>query len=103
MYHVLPPGFHKIRHYGFLANGRRAKLREIAEHLWALQNRGNALQSSTPNEKSSGVTCPVCKAGKMKFIATIHSLVTEPYLRQFISTFQFNLSMNLHKGDCSLI
>ena len=103
MFHVLPAGFHKIRHYGFLANGRRAKLREIADHLGSLQDTGNELQPSIPDEKTSGVTCPVCKAGKMRFIATIPSPATDPYLLQFIPTFQFNLSINLPKGDCSLI
>ena len=37
--HVLPPGFHRIRYYGFLANrNRQQKLTECrrASTLWAL-------------------------------------------------------------------
>lgn len=31
--HVLPDGFHRIRHYGFLANGRRAASLALCRHL----------------------------------------------------------------------
>ena len=31
--HTLPNGFHRIRHYGFLANGRRAAKLALCRHL----------------------------------------------------------------------
>ncbi len=34
--HVLPPGFHRIRHYGLLANGNRVKNIALARDLLAV-------------------------------------------------------------------
>jgi len=40
--HSLPDGFHRIRHYGFLANGcRRARLATIRQLLIAMRNDQN--------------------------------------------------------------
>ena len=40
--HVLPDGFHRIRHYGFLANGHRATKLALCRRLLAIP-RQNAL------------------------------------------------------------
>jgi hypothetical protein len=38
--HVLPKGFHRIRHYGLLANGNRVRLIARARELLAMAPRG---------------------------------------------------------------
>ena len=37
--HVLPDGFHRIRHYGFLANGHRAAKLALCRRLLAAPTR----------------------------------------------------------------
>lgn len=70
--HVLPPGFVRIRHYGFLANSVRHKLIALCRQLL-----GVPAQSATPARTESweeillrltgkDVTrCPRCKAGHL--------------------------------------
>lgn len=55
--HVLPKGFHKIRHYGFLANGR---CKTMISHIMSLLN-------TEPIDKPDNqrVSCPECKKGWM--------------------------------------
>ena len=69
--HVLPDGFHRIRHYGLFANGHRAeklslcrKLLDVALHEAAdIDAVGtNALEDETP-------PCPCC-GGCMKIVET---------------------------------
>ena len=91
LWHVLPDGFHKIRHYGFLANGKcKAKLAQIRGLLRA--------EISTISEESSkhtiGVTCPVCKNGRL-----IPSLIIDRFgnmvfkaLSPFRAGYSFNTS-----------
>jgi len=58
--HVLPDGFQRIRHYGFLANANRvAKLARIRELLPpAPQQQGEA----TPQDPAEMATQPECAA-----------------------------------------
>ena len=74
--HVLPPGFHRIPYYGFLAN--RARQQKLAECRWALgapppppapqpndpvgdyRDRYEALTGRSLRE------CPRCHAGNMQ-------------------------------------
>ena len=73
--HVLPPGFHRIRHYGFLAN--RARQRKLAECRRALcTSPPPAPQQDAPvtdyRERYEALTgrslrqCPRCHAGNMQ-------------------------------------
>lgn len=59
LWHVLPEGFHKIRHYGFLANGRRktsiALIKEIL-HCFDIQTEPDASDDWRPS-------CPKCRDG----------------------------------------
>lgn len=60
LWHVLPEGFHKIRHYGFLANGRcKAKLARIREML-NIHHRDDE-----PMATHSPVKCPKCGIGSL--------------------------------------
>jgi len=61
--HTLPDGFHRIRHYGFLANGHRDEKLALCRKLLAI---APAVETSTPlpqHGKSAGIThdpCPYC-------------------------------------------
>ena len=68
--HVLPDGFQRIRHYGFLANGhRKAKLAVIRRLLDA--DKPEAIAADTPPHEPASATpdttppCPCC-GGRMR-------------------------------------
>ena len=68
--HVLPDGFHRIRHYGFLASARRKA--NIAQ-IRALLGAQTATQEDMPNAEIIPLTlsepCPEC-GGVMRIIET---------------------------------
>jgi len=76
--HVLPPGFHRIRHYGFLgARVRREKLARCRQAL-AMPPVPPALPRRRDYrdvyEALTGVSlrlCPVCQHGQMRRLATL--------------------------------
>ena len=69
--HVLPHGFHRIRHFGLFANGQRRANLEKARALL------NVVERTEPNDDSLGdadvvplwLTCPAC-SGAMRIIET---------------------------------
>jgi hypothetical protein len=70
--HVLPDGFHRIRHYGFLANGNRTGNIALARQLLGMP----AAPSSSESDGADGSqqedewnTCPCC-GGRMVIIET---------------------------------
>ncbi len=71
--HVLPSGFHRIRHYGLFANGGRAENLARARHLLAMPAPDRAagdIQTVDPEESPSGAyPCPSC-GGPMIIIET---------------------------------
>jgi len=68
--HVLPQGFVRIRHYGFLSNrSRKQKLRIIRQCLKAPPSESN--QTTTETKQHAGITpatcrCPKCKKGRLQ-------------------------------------
>ena len=70
--HVLPNRFHRIRHYGFLANGNRSSGIALARQLLDMPA---APSSSDSDEVEAGCadeernTCPCC-GGRMVIIET---------------------------------
>jgi len=62
--HVLPRGFHRIRHYGLFANGGRAKILQRHGCCWVWRSHNqNATPPSRPkirttNRRSSPVPVP---------------------------------------------
>lgn len=62
--HVLPSGFHRIRHYGWMANPKRVKKLARAREL--LQVEHTAQADATPAEDAttpaSPWVCPTCSA-----------------------------------------
>jgi Putative transposase len=65
--HVLPGGFHRIRHYGLFANGGRAENVAKARALLADVAQPAPTQSAAPVEPSTPATCPCC-GGRMILI-----------------------------------
>jgi hypothetical protein len=72
--HVLPGGFVRIRHYGFLANRCRSerldRCRELLEHD-ANQARSLEQNNITPDQCETdheSELCSVCRKGRMKFL-----------------------------------
>jgi hypothetical protein len=81
--HVLPDGFQRIRHYGFLANGhRRVKLAAIRRLLAGPPSTASAIED-TPTTREPGepsVPCPCC-GGAM----TIIEVLPGPRRRRWLS------------------
>jgi hypothetical protein len=62
--HVLPKGFMRVRHFGFLANRCRARrLAEIRTALSAPPPEASAPE--TPTARFDGYPCPKCRNGKL--------------------------------------
>jgi hypothetical protein len=70
--HVLPGGFHRIRHYGLFANGGRtenlARVRELLD-VPAPHDESDDADASADKPSASLLPCPCC-GGRMIFIET---------------------------------
>jgi hypothetical protein len=67
--HVLPRGFKKIRHYGFLSNGCRQKsIRLIRELLDEVADMLGRAESAVDDFLERLLTCPVCKRGHLLYM-----------------------------------
>ena len=70
--HVLPRGFVRIRHYGFLANRCRSERLECCRKLLAHSTNRESLEAaSLISEQSTdreSEICPVCRVGRMTMI-----------------------------------
>ncbi len=55
--HTLPDGFHRIRHYGFLANGHRTTRLELCRSLLANPQQNN-LEPDAESTAAAGATNP---------------------------------------------
>jgi len=65
--HLLPKGFHRIRHYGFLSNGR---CKAMVTHIRKLLSAEETLQlKQKVVQDQVGAPCPVC--GKGLFIPIV--------------------------------
>ena len=79
LWHVLPKGFHKIRYYGFLANGRcKAKVAQIRKLLGA-----ESIDDDCSMIDDFRIKCPECGQGKLypmliinRFARTISNFVS---------------------------
>jgi hypothetical protein len=78
MLHVPPHGFHRLRHFGFLANRvRQEKLAQCRTLLgYATQPRTPAaavdLRAPEVPGAEPGDVCPVCQHGRMQLIKTVY-------------------------------
>jgi hypothetical protein len=78
MLHVPPPGFHRLRHFGFLANRvRQAKLAQCrtllgyATHPHAQEAAADLKMPEGPSGEPGSV-CPVCQHGRMQLVQTLY-------------------------------
>ena len=80
--HVLPKGFHRIRHYGLLANGNRADNIARARELLTVPKPRNDAASAGSTDTSEPPThehpCPCC-GGRMIIIETFERGSTPRY------------------------
>jgi hypothetical protein len=70
--HVLPPGFHRIRHYGLFANGGRTEALAKVRHLLNLpppQDDSEPDADDDQGDQTSAQPCPAC-GGRMIVIDT---------------------------------
>ena len=71
--HALPDGFHRIRHYGFLANRRRADKLALCRSLLAVNGDDAPLSSRETRRQFTDHAydlCPCC-GGKMEAIGSL--------------------------------
>ena len=83
--HVLPDGFHRIRHYGFMAKGNRGEKLERCRALLAAQTpRDDCAQTAEPEFQArpahdrSYIPCPDC-GGVMRRLATLSPIMPTPF------------------------
>ena len=77
--HVLPNGFHRIRHYGFLANGHRAQKLALCRSLLSVPADTDGDRGD--DRANSGYTpppCPCC-GGRMAITETLYGTLVQPY------------------------
>jgi hypothetical protein len=63
--HVLPPGFVRIRHYGFLANRHRTKAIALCRKLIGEAAPAPATDRSGESRSKSNWSCPKCSGPMM--------------------------------------
>jgi len=68
--HILPSGFMKIRHFGFLANRNRASALALCREHLAASSRAFNLVTILTREQQSAVDhrCPYCHAGVLRIV-----------------------------------
>jgi hypothetical protein len=75
MLHVPPHGFHRLRHFGFLANRVRqeklAQCRVLLGHAPRLLLREATVDREAPAGEP-GTLCPVCQHGHMQLVQTLY-------------------------------
>ncbi len=73
--HILPKGFHRIRHYGLLANGNRAEAIANARELLAVAPPPEPEPTAAANpEEPRALRCPCpCCGGRMVVIETFEA------------------------------
>jgi len=82
--HVLPDGFHRIRYYGFLANGQRADKLALCRNLLgvlptaAAADRNNNRSNRSGSSKLELPPCPCC-GGRMQITETFDGPLSRPY------------------------
>jgi hypothetical protein len=77
--HVLPGGFVRIRHYGFLANRHRRERLDLCRRLLATASTqpvaGDATKpESEPEIQKEAMVCPECRQGRMIIMSSLEPL-----------------------------
>jgi Putative transposase len=80
--HVLPGGFHRIRHYGLFANGHRAEKLALCRTLLHVhptstdRNNDDGIDPGAANHELP--PCPCC-GGRMKVLESFNGPLSNPY------------------------
>lgn len=88
--HVLPGGFQRLRHYGFLSNRQRAEKLARCRQLLGVSGQGGAVKQATPDYagQSESVTgeslarCPACQAGRLRRVEWLPPLLVSAERRR---------------------
>jgi hypothetical protein len=89
--HVLPDGFHRIRHYGLFANGHRAEKLALCRKLLhqvilASSDRNDVDEQEAITSNNEPPPCPCC-GGRMKLIESFDGILSRKhYARRFDSS-----------------
>jgi hypothetical protein len=82
--HVLPDGFHRIRHYGLFANGHRAERIKLCRQLLGAAELVATNGDTVAHSSDEMHACPCC-GGRMKIVETFDRgthLSSRPHYRQ---------------------
>lgn len=77
--HVLPEGFHRIRHYGLLANGR---CKAMVEKVRTILNESSRAEQDNGRQKTERIECPACGQGMMlpmKIVTRFKTIILRPW------------------------
>lgn len=83
--HVLPPGFVKIRHFGFLANGCRAQALKLCRTLLRVSPQPHPLNIRQRNAIER--KCPCCGIGTLCLLGYVPAHLLNSLLRSVCVTF----------------
>jgi hypothetical protein len=78
MLHVPPRGFHRLRHFGFLANRVRQEKLAQCRALLGQVSQPHAQEATVDREAPTvpsgepGARCPVCQHGRMQLVQTLY-------------------------------
>jgi Putative transposase len=80
--HILPNGFHRIRHYGLLANGHRARKVALCRKLLAAPDAKMDCNKDDNDRKTLNCellpSCPCC-GGQMFVVESFMGSLCRPY------------------------
>ena len=82
--HVLPRGFHRIRHYGLLANGNRAAMIARARELLAMASRekvSEEAQTAKPTTSPEPIPCCCPRCGSRMIVIEVFARSCAPDYR----------------------
>ncbi len=82
--HVLPNGFHRIRHYGFLANGHRADKVALCRNLLVRPatspiDRCDEGGKERRNVREEPLPCPCCGGFRVRVVETFNGSLCKRY------------------------
>jgi hypothetical protein len=79
--HVLPDGFHRIRHYGLFANGHRGEKISLCRRLLEVAPPSIDCTATAANDPKQPPPCPCC-GGRMKIIESFDRPLSARYPRR---------------------
>jgi hypothetical protein len=69
LHHILPPGYHRIRYYGFLSGSQKAQWQAVWEELVFEEERKVSEVRVTP---WVGMPCPACEIGILEIVLVVN-------------------------------